>query len=73
VTRRPLALDAQESLADLENQVITPAFEERSVYPNPEPNCGCSDRGLGDSTFLVGSHAVHSSWLVGQHHTQRYA
>jgi hypothetical protein len=51
-------LDAKERRPDLEDQVITPAFDKRPVNTNTELDRSVDDRGLRDRTLLVGGEHV---------------
>ena len=54
MTRRPLALSADESCPDIQDEVVTAPFGEGPVHVYPYPNGLASDGELRDCTLLVG-------------------
>jgi hypothetical protein len=50
----PLALDSKEPTANLEDEIGTAVFGDRSIGVNSEPNGGGEDLRLRDRSFQVG-------------------
>jgi hypothetical protein len=65
-TARPLALNAQQTGPQIENQVI-PFVIERSCNTETQFECARSDLGLRERSFLIGrQHGQHVAHAVGR-------
>src|SRR3954453_2485480 len=50
---RPLALNAKQGRARVEDQVVSATVDRRPIYVEPQLQCGFRDRRLRDRPFLV--------------------
>jgi hypothetical protein len=53
IERCPLALDANELVPQIEDEVVSLTFRDRLQHPYAESDCGNRNLGLGDCTLLI--------------------
>jgi hypothetical protein len=65
-TARPLALNAQQTRPEIQNQVV-PFVIERSCDTETQFECARSDLGLRERSFLIGrQHGQHVAHVTGR-------